>query len=196
MNLVTVKIEGINPLLMHNVRLANPLEAIVQEMKTLASKRKKTVEDIRELSRMEFEGGLYLDTKLGPYIPGQAFHKTLVNAAKAQRLGSKVNTALIVTTLKAPLEYDGPRDVEGLWAAGFYDQRMVTVDRKRLMRTRPCFQEWAAEFEILYSPSDFDDRTMQAIFEAAGRVGLLDYRPHYGTFKTTIVPSKKERKAA
>lgn len=194
MNLVTVRIEGINPLLMHNVRLANPLEPIVQQIKGLSSKRKKTVEDIRDLSRMEFEGGLYWDEKLGPYIPGQAYHKTLVNAAKAQRLGTKVNSGIIVSTLKAKLLYDGPRDVQGLWDDGFYDQRMVTVDRSRTLRTRPCFNEWAAEFELLYSPNDFDDRTFDQILEASGRIGLLDYRPHYGTFQSTIKAKKSAEK--
>lgn len=197
MNLVTATITGINPLLMHNVRLANPLEPIVQEIKVLSSKRKKTVEDIRELSRLEFEGGMYHDTKLGPYIPGQAFHKTLVTAAKAQRLGTKVNAGLIVATLKGTLEYDGPREIQELWDAGFYDQRMVTVERSRTLRTRPKFEAWSASFEVMYSPSDFDDRTLTQIFEAAGRVGILDYRPHYGTFNCRVTTAKaQQRKAA
>lgn len=186
MNLVTVTIEGINPLLMHNVRLANPLEPIVQQIKTVSGKRKKTVDDIRELARLEFEGGLYFDEKTGPYIPGTAYHKTIVSAAKVHRLGTKVNAGLIITTLKAPLKYKGPRDIQGLWDAGFYDQRMVSVERAKTLRTRPKFEEWSAQFEMMYSPSDFDDRTLHSLLDQAGRVGLLDYRPHYGTFTTKI----------
>lgn len=196
MNLVTVTCEGINPLLMHNVRLANPLEPIVQKIKSVSGKRKKTIEDIGDLARLEFEGGLYIDEKLGPYIPGTAYHKTLVSAAKVHRLGTKVNASIIVSTLKAPLRYKGPRDVQGLWDAGFYDQRMVSVERAKTLRTRPKFEVWSVDFELMYSPSDFDDRTLHALLDQAGRIGMLDYRPHYGTFKTTIGETRGMTKVA
>lgn len=196
MQIVTIAIHGINPIMMHNVRLANPLEPIVQEIKAVSGKRKKTIEDHKELARLEFMGGLYYDEKVGPFIPGVAFHKALVMAARAQKLGTKVNSAVVVSTLKARLEYDGPRTPEELWDAGFYDQRMVTVDRARTLRTRPMFDDWSAEFELLYSPSDFDERTFSEIVARSGRVGLLDYRPVYGTFKPRIVSTKTLSEAA
>lgn len=185
MNIAKIRVTGVNPLLMHNIRLANPLELIVQEIKTLSSKRKRTLEDHTALARLEFEGGLYID-KQGPYIPGVAFHAALVSAGKVDRLGSKIKNSIVCSTLRAPLIYDGPRDVEGLWKAGFYDQRMVAVERARTLRTRPMFENWSAEFEIVYAPSDFDDRTIKEIVTRSGRVGLLDYRPVYGTFTAKI----------
>jgi hypothetical protein len=77
---------------------------------------------------------------------------------------------------------------------------MVTVDRAKTLRTRPMFDDWSAEFEVVYSPSDFDERTMDEILVRAGRVGLLDYRPHYGTFEAKITGvralEKESRRAA
>ena len=34
--------------------------------------------------------------------------------------------------------------------------------------------------------SVFDDRTLHSLLDQAGRIGLLDYRPHYGTFTSKI----------
>ena len=67
---VRLSIEGTAPLLMHNIRLADPLNPIAKAMKAISSKRKKTDDDLAQLARLEFEGGLYVLPDLGPYLPG------------------------------------------------------------------------------------------------------------------------------
>jgi hypothetical protein len=51
---------------MHNSRLADPLDPIAKELKAASSKRKKTEPDFLEMEEIEFRGGIYHDTELGP----------------------------------------------------------------------------------------------------------------------------------
>ena len=66
-----ITITGTAPLLMHNGRLANPLDPSTQALKSLTSKRKKTDDDLFDIARAEFLGGLYIDPDVGPYVPGE-----------------------------------------------------------------------------------------------------------------------------
>ena len=47
--------------MMHNARLANPLDPLVQEIKKLTGKRKKTEDDLLQIARLEWEGGFYFN---------------------------------------------------------------------------------------------------------------------------------------
>ena len=53
----------------------------------LTSKRKKTLDDHREIGRVEWMGGLYLDEKLRPCLPGEVIEGALVSGAKKFKLG-------------------------------------------------------------------------------------------------------------
>lgn len=64
-----ITLHGINPLLMHNSRLSNPLDPNAKAMKKVSGKRQKTDEDHAELARLEHAGSLYHDPIAGPYIP-------------------------------------------------------------------------------------------------------------------------------
>lgn len=75
------KVEGIAPLLMHNGQLADPLCRWTQEMKVITSKRKKTEDDFERLAQLEWMGGLYLDDKGAPAIPGELIEAMLIGAA-------------------------------------------------------------------------------------------------------------------
>lgn len=57
----TLTLTGVTPLLVHNARLADPLDPIVRQTKPISGKRSKTEEDHLELARLEFIGGLYYD---------------------------------------------------------------------------------------------------------------------------------------
>lgn len=57
----TITVTGTQPLLMHNSRMANPLDPIVKAVGKITSKRVKTDDDQEELARLDFYGGLYLD---------------------------------------------------------------------------------------------------------------------------------------
>ena len=66
----TYRIEGVDPILMHNGQLANPRNSYAKSMKAISSKRNKTGDDFDELARLEFCGGLYMTDGNGkPCVP-------------------------------------------------------------------------------------------------------------------------------
>ena len=65
------------------------------------------------------------------------------------------------------------------------DIRPVVVQRARILRARPKFDEWSLEFELVNrEPTMFPSETMKRILEEAGKYyGLGDYRPDFGLFE-------------
>jgi hypothetical protein len=65
------------------------------------------------------------------------------------------------------------------------DVRPVVVQRSRILRARPLFNEWALEFKILnQDPTVVHSDTLRRILEDAGKYyGLGDFRPEFGLFR-------------
>lgn len=199
MKIMTVRYTGTKELLMHNERLANPIDPIVQEMKALTAKRKKTDADHREIAEVEFRGGLYFDDKLGPVIPDRVIRASLIEGARKLKLGREVTENVLVMEAMTPLEYDGPRTVAGLWQKKFYDQRMVGNQKVRVLRTRPKFPVgWSILVRLQFDNDAFDERNLIAVIKRSESLGLCDYRPLYGTFSSTVedVVALDRRRAA
>lgn len=182
---------GTKPLMMHNVRLASPLNPYAKELKALNSKRVKTDEDRYAIARTEFEGGLYFEEGVGPYIPGENVRASLIEGAKVTRSGKKVERGVTIEDFQCPLIYSGPRTVEGLWGKGsespYVDIRPVTIQNNKVDRCRPYFPQWAIEVVVLVDESalDFDD--FAGIAQMAGAMaGLGDYRQVYGRYSVEI----------
>lgn len=181
---------GTRPLLMHNVQLASPLNAYAKKLKSLNSKRTKTDEDRMEVARVEFEGSLYFDPEVGPYVPGPNLLASLVEGGRLTKSGKKVERGVNVADLVMPLIYRGPRDIESLWGGGeseYVDLRTVVVQRNKVDRCRPIFREWTFEAEILLDPSVID---LAEFAEVAGNAGAMagigDYRRMYGRYSVGI----------
>lgn len=185
---VRIGIEGTTPLITHNIRLANPLDPIAKAMKVISAKRKKTEDDHLQLARLEFEGGLYLDPEVGPYVPGANVEKCIVEGGRITKQGKQVERGLFVTDNVVPLIYDGPRTVEALWAdENFRSVMAVKVGQSRVMRTRPIFRGWALDVEAELDPGLLSPESLSAILEDAGSMnGLGDYRPRYGRFTARV----------
>jgi hypothetical protein len=168
--------------------LANPLDEKAREMKAISGKRKKTDDDFAEMARIEFEGGLYHDKVIGPYIPGANIEKSLVEGGRITKEGKQVERGLFVLDNDVPLIYSGPRDVTGLWADPRFRSTMaVKVGQARVMRTRPMFSEWSADADAEVDPGLLNLDALQAIADKAGAmVGIGDYRPRYGRFTVAI----------
>jgi hypothetical protein len=64
------------------------------------------------------------------------------------------------------------------------DIRPVVVQRNRILRARPRFDEWALEFGIVNNdPTIIHPDTLKKILEDAGKYyGLGDFRPEFGLF--------------
>jgi hypothetical protein len=184
MKTTTVKIRGLTPLIMHNGRLADPLDPATQALARLTSKRKKTEEDHREVGKVEWHGSLYVDEKGRPCLPGEVIEAALVEGAKRFKLG-KVAKGGIVVDGNYALEYDGPKTADKLWAhGGFLKRAGVKVGTSRVIRSRPIFPEWAVAFEVLWDPTLVkDEDQIIEIAESAGMTGIGDWRPKFGRFE-------------
>lgn len=191
-----VTLTGTTPLLMHNAQLSDDFNPIVRDIKRLNAKRtKKTDEDKVEVARLEFVGGLYYDSELGPVMPAKNLNATILNAAKITReRPTVVRAGLIFDSLVYRLDYDGPRDLENLWGEGtsqFVSRESIAVQAARVMRTRPVFNEWGVSLTAEFDTSELDpDRFAEFVVKAGRMVGLGDWRPEkngqYGRFAADI----------
>lgn len=191
METIKVRIKAETPLLMHSGRLADPLDPATKELKALTGKVKKTDADHEAIAKCEWAGGLYLNED-GPYIPACNLDACIKGAAKKQKLGTKFGAAVMVVEDAAKLVYQGPRDLDGMWKAGYRDVRGVVISNKRLMRCRPMFKNWSAEFTVAFDPRDVNrESVVQAISDAGRAIGLGDMRPQkggrYGKFTAEVL---------
>lgn len=178
METVKIRLTGTAPILLHSDRMANPLDPLTKAKKAIATKRKKTDEDHLELAKMEWEGALYYDEKIGPFMPGRNIKAMIISAAKKTKDGVRAKTGLIISEDKIKLLYSGPREIKKMWEDGrFTDVRCVGQMKVRIMRCRPIFSDWALEFSVVYDPSVVDKADILRFADAGGRlVGLGDYR--------------------
>ncbi|TVR58955.1 MAG: hypothetical protein EA420_16425 [Candidatus Competibacteraceae bacterium] len=183
--IIEATITGTRPLLMHSDKFADPLNPLTKEHKVLTGKRKKTDEDHEAIAKSEWLGGLYIDSK-GPYLPGINVESALVGGGKLSKLGTQLKRSVEVMDDRCYLQYDGPKDAEGLWNAGYYDSRSVKVQSARLMRYRPIFRTWACKIRIAFDPDSINREQVLRCLEDAGQyVGVGDYRPKFGRFTVT-----------
>ena len=185
MRKMSVWIKGIQPLLMHDCRGVNPTNRITKEIKKLTSlsAKAKTDEISERITRLEWENGLYLGEDGKPMIPSTNIEAAIRDAARENRKGKDIVAGLKVSPDEVPLIYKGPTDKNGLWEAGFSDVRIARVERSRVPRCRPRFNNWELRFVIEYSEKEIEDEAMKEYLVLAGsKKGLGDYRPKFGRF--------------
>jgi hypothetical protein len=188
MKILRFKFSGDAPLLMHSERGANPLDPGVIAHKQLTSKKKKTDEDLLAIAWSEFQLAIYYDEKIGPYLPAQNIDRCIQIGAQANKLGKKFASSARCVDDKIPLLYEGPRGVKSLYDSGFVDVRSAGIMRARIMRVRPIFREWSAEFDFAYDENEIEEGNVILAAETAGRlIGICDYRPRFGRFSVEVV---------
>ena len=177
------KIKGIRPLIMHNEQLSDPLNKWAKAVREISAKRKKTDEDLLEMSRREWMGALYYDAEIGPYIPERCLERMMRDAAAKHKRGKDVIAGMLVTD-RVPLEYKGTRDPDTMWdSEDFLLRASVGVSGKRVIRSRPKFEDWAVAFTVEYDETVLQASDLDLFVELSGRlIGLLDWRPKYGRF--------------
>lgn len=191
MDTVSVHVGGTAVLLMHNVRLANPLDEYAKAIKLITSKPKKTDADYEEIFRLEHAGGLYYSEKVGPYIPSRMIRASIINGGKGLKLGTAVERTMLVGEAQAKLIYDGPRDRDKLYQSGHYtDIRPVSGQGARggskTMRCRPMFEQpWSLTFTLSVDPTIISlDNLRQCVERAGAHHGIGDGRSEgYGRFE-------------
>jgi hypothetical protein len=110
------------------------------------------------------------------YIPGLAFQRSLVGAAKFSKGRGRLSLqgevcACVMVTPECAL----------LGTTKFVvDSRPVVIaaTKGRILRHRPRLDIWSTTFEIEFDPTLLRESQMRKIVDDAGsRVGLLDFRP-------------------
>lgn len=191
----TFRLIGTNALLIHSNKAANPLSKEAKTMKPLQKKKNKTDTDYAEISRVEWEAGLYLHGGK-VVIPARNIEKCFVMGARKSKNGKEFEGGVFVDIDNCPLSYKGPAiktsNENGIFPDPeldkFYPEHnwkeMVKVSRQQILRTRPIFYEWSLDVPVLYDESILDERTLQSCIEAAGRlIGLCEKRPRLGRFE-------------
>ena len=179
---------GISPIILHSCQCVNPLHPISVEIKKITSIRKKTEEDLKKLSDLEWEAGLYWDDTIGVYIPAENIEATIREGAKARKKGKDIVKGFMVQDLMIPLDYGETLTKEQLRSDFKYrDVRAMKVQQARVMRTRPRFNTWNISFVASYDENLLDFQTVVNAIEYSGQyVGLCDSRPKYGKFVARI----------
>lgn len=185
------------PLLMHNSRLANPLDPVTQQLKALTSKREKTLDDYLEISRVEFLGGLYYDSDIGPYLPGENIMACLIKAAMRSKKGPKVKEGVLITSDVNPLAYRGSRKPEELFDDKNYVLlKMCGVQKIKVLRCRPMFRNWSCACDGLLDTKCLSADEFEAVAQKAGEsIGVGDWRPRYGRFIASVAFDKAKKAA-
>lgn len=183
-----ITIEGTDALLMHNARLANPLDPAAKAVKKLTGKRNKTDDDYEELAHVEWTGSFYFDPDVGPYIPGDNIWRSLYDAAKKHKKGPRIKEGVFISTNVNPLAYHGPRTLDGLWAdENFKHFASVKVGTSRTSRCRPMFRKWRTEAQGVLDTAVMDLAELQQVAETAGSlIGLGDWRPRFGRYVAAV----------
>ncbi len=184
MNTTRFTIKGLTPLIMHNGQLADPLNTATQALKKLTSKKDKTDADHLAIRKCEWYGGLYIDEKGAPCLPGDVLEAVLIEGAKKYKLCKAAKGALIIYG-NCAIEFKGPKNVDKLWAdGGFLKLAGVRNKQNRVIRARPIFSDWSCTFDVQWDPELIKNKEqLVEIVESAGMTGVGDWRPKYGRFE-------------
>lgn len=184
---VAFEVEGVVPLLMNNGATANPMNEYAKEKKKINAKHKKTEDDYKELQRLEFFGGLYLNEEQKPILPAEGVEAFFYDAAKKFKLGKKSKSAVFCQE-DALLKYDGPKRVEKRYQKGCFTYNSVCIKNQRVMRTHPRFDNWSCTFTLWYNPDLMGRSQVENIVKTGGsETGWFEWRPKYGRFKVTNI---------
>lgn len=172
---VSVKIEGVSPLLQHR---------FAQEKAKKKSKRKSGNVDYSE----EAEKAIYRDENGQVYQPASHIEGAMTKAAvNFQIEGKGKKTYKDLTKAAVIVE---PAAIPHLQQKYEIDSRPVVIQRARIIRCRPRFDKWSLDFSLIVADDQMPLEVIQEILEYAGRyVGIGDFRPKFGRFR--IVEFKK-----
>jgi hypothetical protein len=170
--------------------MVDPEYELARLIAELTKKRKKTDADRALIAQYEWYGGLYDEGGI-VVQPTSKVRKCLINTAKISKSGKMMERSLAFDALNVPLIYDGPRDIDSLFAdPRFHSRLSVGIGNKRVMRTRPKFYPWALQVSGLFvEDAGLNPDEFIRIVELAGIVeGIGDNRVNgYGRFEAKVV---------
>lgn len=194
MSEIAFKLKGLGPLVMNNGEKADPDSEFVAAMaEARAANDKKSKEGRDRIARIDWQGGLYMDDKLGPVIPEANLIKCVVQGAAPQKKGKEFDAYLSVSKPFVRLDYPGPRDLDGMWNANMKDRRLVSGNGKpggpKVIRVRPLFKDWSLSFSMFADEDVSTESLIQAWQYAGKRIGLCE-RSKFRWGRFEVIESK------
>jgi len=187
---LTVQLVGTKPMLLHNGRLANPLDPYTRDLAAISKKRNKTDDDRLNMMSIEARGSCY-ETKDGLLaFPTANVWRSIYDAAKAYKLGVAVKRSLHFDDVNVPLYVDGSSVDPDKWLSypETIDYRPVKVGTSKTMRARPLVPAgWVTTHRFGLNEKEIDADSLVPVLHRAGSIiGVGDWRPTYGTFDAKV----------
>lgn len=167
-----VRIRGTRPLLMHRY----PTEDYLNNNQ--GPERSATPKD----PRIEAEKALYKNKQGKICTPAIHIKGCLIKAGTDYKIPGK-GRKTFKDAIKSGIiiEPDLIPHINQKWEL---DIRPVVIQRSRIPRARPRFDEWELEFFITVLDERIREPILKEILTTAGRFyGIGDYRPNYGLFE-------------
>jgi hypothetical protein len=184
---LSARLTGVAPLLMHSGQMIDPRNASARALKAVSSKRMKTDADFEEMARIEWTASLYLEGgKI--VLPSEVVEAAIVSAARKTKNGKQAQAGVFVEAA-APLIFNGAEKTPAqLWADGVHVfAAPVRVGAARVIRTRPRFNEWAADITVVFDDMLMNRAAVEETLTTCGEiVGLCDWRPKFGRFTVSF----------
>jgi hypothetical protein len=169
MEIYKVKIKGVKPLLMHN---------------PIGIDNKPKLRRGEHLDpKVEAESYLYKDEKGNIVIPARMIKACIRNAGRNYTVRGRGKTTF-AAIIRAGIDIN-PENIPLISDGWKVDVQFVVVQRNRIPRARPRFDNWELEFEIINKdPTIINKDVLKQILIDAGKYyGIGDYRPDYGLFE-------------
>lgn len=180
-------------MLCHNEQLADPMSPAAKALSALTSRRgnaKKTETHVEDVARAEWDGGLYWDESVGPYLPAFNILAAIREGARLSKLGKEVERSVhLLGSDMVPILYEGPRTLDAMWERGTVHVHRcgVKVGQAKIMRTRPKFSRWSLEFTLSIVDDRISREDLERVMGDAGRyTGIGDFRARFGRFTVEV----------
>lgn len=193
---------GASPLLQSNKAHQHPSDPLNRLRSPLSKKGTKGEQDHMSLARIDFVSSVHwLDEDDGdvailpnghveiqgfarPYIPGDMLRASLKESSRAlkNKKGAGFDRGVQIVE-DFELHYDGPKDCNGMWEAGFFQNdgacrnggKLVWITRGRIPTG------WSIDFNLRLDSSQLEVDDLRLMIEAAGKyIGVGSWRPSKG----------------
>lgn len=194
-----IQVTGQSYLTLNNMEGADPGTELFREKRELVNagrgKSQLTEAQTARLRRIEWELSLYRGISGELTFPTYNIIQCMTAAARNYKLGATLERgAVAITETEVPIEYEGPRDLDELWASGtaawttFVNGNPSSgKGSSKIQLTRPRLRPWALSFTAEVDVEMIDWPEFEKVVHTAGRVGLGNARKlGHGRFTADI----------
>lgn len=199
MKQVTIKVTGIQPLMLHNVQTADPMNKWSKKLKEVTSQKDKNDENQLKIIEIQFYAAWYIDEDGHYVLPSDNVLMSFYSGAKEFKKGQKFIENVQIVEDNLIIQFDGmDKSLEQLFDGGCgknVDTRLCGISsgiggKKKVTATRAFIDKWSVSLTILYDETQISLDDIKRAAEIAGlRKGVGTYRRKYGRYKVDF--SKK-----